>query len=405
MGEEHLWAAKAVCAINSFASSAQNVYLPVFFSAYFNKFQIGILATIPCVCTMVSPPIWGAVADLFRRQRLIHVFCLVTATLLWFAIQYTASGFTATCVLVFVATFQIGPTGALLDQAIMALIECVGSEYGKQRLLGAIGWGSSAFLTGLVVNAYGISWSFNIFLIALVPNLIALRYIPPPDAPTHTADGGSPSLSFAHGMRRVFKKTDVLLLLLVVLLTGIMLGTATSYLTLNLYELSHSTTLIGVAIWLETLSELPAFFFADELLKRIGIVNTLFISILGYAARITCYALMTEAWMALPFELLHGVTYSLSWTAFAKYIYEAAPPGTQGTMMGLLNSMNGVGRGFGILVGGYLYEDFGVRVLWWVADLGVPLALLGLFVFSKSLPSAESRLEVVRLISPKEIDP
>ncbi|CAK4340615.1 unnamed protein product [Aphanomyces euteiches] len=403
MGEENLWAAKAVNFMSSFLGAAQAVFLPVFFSAYFDKFQIGVLAAIPCVCSFLGPPIWGAVADILRQQRGVHIFCLVSASVLLFTLQYTGHSFYLTCAIVFVGNFQGACTGALLDQTIMALVERVGGEYGKQRLFGAIGWGISAFIIGLVVNAYGIEWSFYINLISLVPTLIALSYIPPPDVTVHAADESSPKLSFSEGLAQAFKKADVLLLLVVILLTGIMFGIVTSFLTLNLFELSdNSTTLIGIAIWLETLSELPAFFFADTLLKKLGIVNTLAISILGYAARITCYALMTEAWMALPFELLHGCTFALSWAAFNKYIYDSSPRGTAGTMMGVLNSMNGVGRGFGILFGGYLYQGYGARTLWWVTDLGVPLAFLGLFFFSKALPDASTQQEVVRLIPAKE---
>ncbi|KAH9105030.1 hypothetical protein AeMF1_019030 [Aphanomyces euteiches] len=396
--KDELWAAKATNAFLWLGMSTIVVYLPVYYDAYFDKLQIGVLSAIPCFCSLIAPPIWGAVADLLQRQRLVHVFCIVSSAAVMFMIQFASSDFVLTCILVLLANFQTSPTGPLLDQAIMVLVERVGGEYGKQRLFGAVGWGIGAFVTGLIVNAYGIAWSFRLQLAFVIPTLVVLSYIPAPDS-RRSSSAAAPSVSFAEGMRQVTKKTDVLLLLLVVLLMGLMFGIVSSFLTLNLYELSgNSSWIVGIAIWLETLSELPAFFFADAVIKRLGIVKTIGISILGYAARITCYAFMTTAWMALPFELLHGVTFALSWAAFTKYIYDAAPPGTEGTMMGILSSvLNGLGRGTGTLVGGYLYNNFGAQVMWLTADMGVPLALLGLYLFARASPGAFSRHEVVRL--------
>ncbi|KAF0688296.1 Aste57867_20074 [Aphanomyces stellatus] len=389
LGESsELAAAKAMNGIMWLAQSTIVVFLPVYYSAYFDKLQIGVLSTIPCFSALIAPPLWGAIADVIQKQRAVHVFCIVTGAVLMFAIQYTSASFSLTCLVVFLANFQTNPTGSLLDQAVMALIERVGGEYGKQRLFGAVGWGIGAFFTGVVVNAYGIAWAFYLHLVFVVPSVFILHFIPPPQ-PHAAAAVTSSTISFADGIRRVFQKPDVLLLLVVVLLLGILLGAMGSFLGLYLYELSdNNTTLVGTAIWVETISELPAFFYADTIVKRFGIVRVLFLSIVGCGVRISYYAVMTNAWTVLPFELLHGVTFAFAWAAFTNYIYESAAPGTQGTMMGLLNAIcNGLGRGAGSLLGGYLYQTYGARAMWLAADMGVPLALLGLFFFARTLPS------------------
>ncbi|OQR82523.1 Major Facilitator Superfamily (MFS) [Achlya hypogyna] len=385
--------AKAVYTINYFGLSAVGNFLTVFFSAYFDKFQIGILQTIPCICNLIAPPLWGAIADILRKQRLIHIFCILTGSLLMFSIQFTASSFYLACFVVFLANFQSGPTSSLLDQAVLALTERLGAEYGKQRLFGAVGYGLGAYITGVIVSNYGITWAFNIHLLFCVPTIFALQMIPSIDAPHQlelTPSGSTVAPpSFSTGLRALMKKTDVLILLFVVFLAGLMFGVLSSFLTLNLYELSgQSAQIVGIAIWCETFSELPAFYFADRIIEKVGTVNALGISILSYGARLTCYALMTNAWYALPFEFLHGCTFSLAWAACTKYIYASAPRGTEGMMMGILNAVqNGLGRGVGTMVGGYLYNTYGASFMWKVTDLGVPVALLaayGIFNFGFS---------------------
>ncbi|KDO27814.1 hypothetical protein SPRG_07412 [Saprolegnia parasitica CBS 223.65] len=394
--------AKAVYTINYFGLSAVGNFLTVFFSAYFDKFQIGILQTIPCICNLIAPPLWGAIADVLRKQRLIHILCILTGSLLMFSIQFTASSFYLACFVVFLANFQSGPTSSLLDQAVLALTERLGAEYGKQRLFGAVGYGLGAYITGVIVSQYGITWAFNIHLIFCIPTIFALQMIPSIDTlvPTHattTPSGSSmPTPSFKTGLHALCKKKDVLVLLFVVFLAGLMFGVLSSFLTLNLYELSgHSAQIVGIAIWCETISELPAFYFADRIIEKVGTVNAMAISILSYGARLTCYAFMTNAWYALPFEFLHGCTFSLAWAACTKYIYASAPRGTEGMMMGILNAVqNGLGRGVGTMVGGYLYNTYGASFMWKVTDLGVPVALLGLYVFSCTMekPATEEEL-------------
>jgi MFS family permease len=312
--------AKAVFAVNYFGSSAVYNFLNVFFNAYFDKFQIAILAAIPCFCAIVSPPLWGAIADMLHRQRWVHIFCLVTGCLFMFLIQFTSSSFYWTCFVVFLGNFQSLPTTSLLDQAVLALVERLGEEYGKQRLFGAVGWGFGAYFTGLVVSKFGILWAFYLHVLFLFPTVFLLQMIPASDS----LDGSlsSPldkSYSFKEGIQCVAKKKDVIILLFVVFLTGLMFGVLSSFLTLYLYVLSENSALIvGIAILCETLSELPAFYFADRIIEKLGIVTVLMISILCYGIRITFYAFMTNAWTALPFELLHGCTFSLAWAACTK---------------------------------------------------------------------------------------
>ncbi|KAG7393017.1 hypothetical protein PHYPSEUDO_013505 [Phytophthora pseudosyringae] len=413
-----LWQPKLMYLVSNAWTSAQMNFLSIFYqqTAQFSKVQIGVLQTLPCVCAMVAPPLWGAVADHIQNQRLVHVFCIVTGALLLFAVRFFYWSFNWMVLVVIVSNFQVAPTGSLLDHTVLNLLDKVGGEYGKQRLFGALGYGVGAYLTGLIVAVAGISWSFNVSLTLGLTSLLVLRTIPPMQHSRllHEADveGGAPKApSFMDNARLICKEVDVLMLLGVVFLMGLMYGVLSSFLTLNLYNLSGANAqIVGVAIMCETASELPAFFYSHKIINRLGIVNVLLLSILGYFLRVSYYAVMTNAWSAIPFELLHGVTYGLAWAACTQYVYSAAPPGCQGTLMGVLNAVqNGLARGAGTLVGGYFYQLYGARTMWLVTDLGVPLALVGLGVFAhlktKSDVQHEKHLEEAELFSPHAGNP
>jgi len=411
-----LWQPKLMYLTSNAWTSAQTNFLSIFYqqTAQFSKVQIGLLQTLPCVCTMLAPPFWGVVADRIQNQRLVHIFCIITGAFLMFAVRFFYWSFEWMIVVIIMSNFQVSPTGSLLDHTVLNLLDKVGGEYGKQRLFGALGYGVGAYVTGLIVTVAGISWSFNVSSLLGLTSLFVLRTIPPmqhspllTEAVLECGDVRPPS--FLENVRMICKMADVLVLFGVVFLMGLMYGVLSSFLTLNLYNISgENAEIVGIAIMCETASELPAFFFSHKIINRFGIVNVLLMSIIGYALRVSYYAVMTNAWGAIPFEFLHGVTYGLAWAACTQYVYSAAPPGCEGTIMGVLNSVqNGLARGMGTLVGGYFYQHYGAHTMWLVTDLGVPLALIGLGVFAHlknktthSVVIVEPHLEEAELFSP-----
>ncbi|KAK1931662.1 Major facilitator superfamily domain-containing protein 6 [Phytophthora citrophthora] len=408
-----LWQPKLMYFISNAWTSVQMNFLSIFYqqTAQFSKMQIGVLQTLPCVCATLAPPLWGVVADHIENQRLIHVFCIISGALFMFVLRFFYWSFNWSVVFVIVSNFQVAPTGSLLDHSVLNLLDKVGGEYGKQRLFGALGYGAGAYITGLIVAVGGISWSFNVSLTLGLTSLLVLRTVPPMQhsrllQEAVDLESGVKSPTFMNNVRLICKQVDVLVLLGVVFLMGLMYGVISSFLTLNLYNLSgEDAQIVGIAIMCETASELPAFFYAHKIINRFGIVNVLLLSIFGYFLRVSYYAVMTDAWGAIPFEFLHSVTYGLAWAACTQYVYSTAPPGCEGTIMGVLNAVqNGLARGTGTIIGGFFYQFYGVRTMWIVTILGVPLALVGLGVFARFKTSNdhvhEKLIEEAELFSP-----
>ncbi|KAG6576262.1 Major Facilitator Superfamily (MFS) [Phytophthora cinnamomi] len=389
-GRRLLWEPKLMYALNSAWGSTTANYLPVYYqhTAGFSKMQIGLLQTLPSIAAIVGPPFWGGVADRIRNQRLVHVFCIVSGTLLQFSTRYFYWSLGWTVFMVLVSQIQSCPAGSLLDHTVLDLLAKEGGEYGRQRLFGAVGWGLGTYLTGVVVALGGIFWSFDLCLVVGFSTLLVLRLIPPVKygeeyAALETGDEDEQghvdaAPSFLEVVRLISQKSDVLVLLGVVFIMGNMHGVFSSFLQLNLYNLAGDDAhIIGVAIMCETSSELPAFFFADKIIKKIGTVNVLLVSLVGYTLRIGYYALMTNAWGAIPFEFLHGITFGLTWAVCTEYVFSAAPRGCEGTVMGVLSAVqNGLARASGTLIGGYFYENYGARVMWIATGFGIPLSLI-----------------------------
>ncbi|DAZ96387.1 TPA: hypothetical protein N0F65_010754 [Lagenidium giganteum] len=372
-----------------YAAFSTQTYLPMYFETkeHFTKFQIGVLLTLPCICSILGPPIWGLAADLCRNQKLIHIICLVSAALLMFSLRYVTS-FDVMCLMVFIANFQTQPTWSLLDQTAMSFLSQVGGDYGKQRLYGAVGYGAGGYLAGTMAAAIGIAWCFNMVLgLSVISLYLLVRYIP-------SFDREEGKVAFAQSMQHILQQRDLLVLFVIVLFVGVMAGVIDSFLFLYLFNLNNSNAgLVGVVIAVETTSELPLFFYANKIIERYGTPKCIIerygtpkcviFGLLCYGARLVFYVFVQNPWMALPFEALHGVTFGLIWAAFTNYVYKSAPYGTQGTMIGLLAAVQkGMGGGLGTLVGGYVYDKYGPRTMWAITALCVPVALFFTAIFT-----------------------
>nr|CCA22514.1 Major Facilitator Superfamily (MFS) putative [Albugo laibachii Nc14] len=407
-----LWAPKLLYAIGSAGQSAMVNYIAIYFQhvVHLSEREIGILQTLPCVCAILSPPIWGAIADYFNDQRMIHNICAIGSAFLLFSISYFEKFGAGILMIVTIGNFLAAPCGSLQDHAVLHMLEKTGGEYGKQRLFGAIGWGVGAYVVSILVQFYGLHAAFYVYLVLMLLSVAILQRIPPvrgekkssfsvqlngeEDSLLLKTERSNQSISIPQQSCNVVKyQKDVVVLLVVIFLMGLMFGVLSSYLTMFLYNLSgKNSQIVGIAIVCETISELPAFFFSQQLIDRFGVVAVLMASIVAYGIRITFYWLMTNAWTAIPLELLHGVTFGLSWAACTQYIFTSAPIGLQGSMMGILNAVqNGLGRGAGTLIGGILYEKYSPQFMWMITDIGVPLSFLGLLVFASIRTSSKER--------------
>ena len=394
---------KILYLLECLSSAAIVNFIAVFYQKVgFSKGQIGILQGLPPLCCVIGAPLFGALSDALHAQRKVHNATIFVGCFAMYALQYITN-FYIMCLAMSFASLVSCPIGSLLDQAVMAFLSKVGGEYGKQRLYGGIGYGFGAYFTGQMVSWYNIDVIFPIHVFFALASMLVLPYLPDPDATTSTLCKAQEPLNNGNSneekvrclkevevrmscWQQVQCKPDVALLFLVVFFMGLMFGVISSFLTLYLFNLSNGDArIVGISIFCETMSELPTFFYADKIVRTFGTSTVLLVSIVGYAMRLSYYSIMKNAWSVLPFELLHGITFSLSWAACTNHIYRAAAPGTTGAMMGLLSSiMNGVGKGMGTLVGGILYSNYGAAFMFQSTLVAVLLSLVALFFFHQS---------------------
>ncbi|KAJ3032533.1 hypothetical protein HK097_005208, partial [Rhizophlyctis rosea] len=147
--------------------------------------------------------------------------------------------------------------------------------------------------------------------------------------------------------------------------------------------LQGSNTLIGLQGVFGILVELPFFFASKQIVNLIGLRSSIFWAGVAMVVRLLGYSwLKVETqWWVLGVELLHGLAFSLMWTAAVQFANERAPVGMKNTAQGLVTGMFlGLGPGFGGIVGGFLVRTYGYHVTFRAGAgfMGVAIGLYGI---------------------------
>jgi len=138
-----------------------------------------------------------------------------------------------------------------------------------------------------------------------------------------------------------------------------------NFLFLHLLEDLHAShVLLGLTVLSTILMEVPVFHYSDKILDYVGIRGMIIIAHFAYILRVSSYYFLNEAWWVLPVEVSHGLTYALIWPAGVAYASRSVAPEYETTAQGLFSGVfGGIGSAAGALIGGFVYEKYGARIL------------------------------------------
>ncbi len=332
-------------------------------SAGLNSAQIGLLTGISPFVMWLSAPLWGAVADATNRHRL-----LLTASILgtMASILALSQASTLLWMLPVVAgyAFFSAPIMPLVDNSVMAQLGDRSELYGRQRVWGAVGWGVTGAVAGVLVQRYGLPVSFVLFTFFMSIGLLVSSRL--------NVAAGAIGQPFWKGMAALLGNRALLVFLVSVLFASMGSGVVHNFLFLYLEDLGASETLMGLSLTVSTLSEMPVFFFSGWLLRRFGARGSLLMAMAAYVVRLLAYTVMPSVWFVLPISLLHGLTFSALWVAGVSYANRAAPKGMGATAQGLFSGTTmGLGSASGALLGGMLYDSLGPHAMFRAAAIWV----------------------------------
>ncbi len=337
--------------------------------------ELGLINTFPPLLMMLGGPIWGMLSDRFRNPRLFLCIAVLggSAAMLTMSFATGLAGIAATMAIYMLFASAFFP---LLDSINLGLLGGRRDLYGRQRMWGSLGYIFGSWVVGFVLQRVGLHALFYgsmAGLLLMLPGLAVLKA----DQPTTS------KVSPWSGVAYFVRQPRWLVLGLCLFFIGIVTNALANYLGIYIRELQGGEALIGSAVALGALTELPVMYYSSYLLRRLGSRGLIAIGFFFSAVRMSLYAFIPSPDWVLAIALLHGFTYAPYWVGSVSYASELTPQNLRATAQGMLMFVFGLSGVIGSPINGGLYDWLGSARLFLVNGGLAAAALVVLILGAK----------------------
>jgi MFS transporter, PPP family, 3-phenylpropionic acid transporter len=356
-------------------------------SLSFTGAQIGLLAGIAPLITLVSAPFITGLADRTNRHKLIMSLSLLVVVLGLILFPYLKT-FIPLFGMAILSSVFFSPIMPLSNSATLFMMGDRRDLYGRIRLGGTIGFGIVATVVGSLVEDCGLKIAFwsaaSLFFIAF---LVSQKLVHCGEESAKPADRGRVS--------DLLKNPHFLLFLLIGFAGGTSFATLNTYLFPYMKELGARESMMGLALTIGTIAEVPVLFFAGRFINRFKAYALVIFSIAMTGLRFLLLAVAANPVFVLFVQLLNAFNYPLLYVAGVTYADEHAPKGFRATAQGLFNaSMGGIGSAVGGFAGGVLFERMGAKGMYLSFCVFVALVLVFVSIVRRALPPEQLRTTI-----------
>ena len=300
-----------------------------------------ILNIIPVMFFLVQPLV-GMISDRMGYKKSL---LLASAGAGLFFIAYNLQGgfWYLFFITIFMALFYNSVQPVLDSLALKLENDNPNFSYGSLRIAGAAGWSLMGIVNGYLID--GISLNV-IFVLSAISMLFTFLF----------------ALLLKDAANEVKEKTKVSFTVLLFILIAIFFVSVGATAIWNFYSIymkenGASATLVGYALSFHGLCELPLFYFSAVIIKRIGLRNTLLLTVFTTAIRLLLYSVVKNPHYAIAIEVLHGISWSLFWVACVEVVNKWVHEDRRATGQSLLYaSYFGIGAIVGNFWTGYLQD-------------------------------------------------
>lgn len=343
--------------------------------------QIGLLSALGPLIFLAGAPFWTGIADKAQRHRLVMGATLLAAIGLAAVFPFLKT-LAPVLVTVSLFSFLISPSNSFADTATLKMLGDQKDMYGRVRLGGTIGWGLVVSIAGIVIEKQGLAWAFWLYAVLMFTAFLLSRkfefaYV-------------KQEISIKHGMRELFSNRRLILFLSIAFVCGMALTSINTFFSAYMADLGYGESLMGYALAIGTIAELPVLFFGNRLLAFLKPHGMLILSMIATVVRLFLYVTLTTQAGILVFQLINGITYSSLWLAGVSYVNEIAPPGLKTTAQGIFGAIVfGFGSAAAGFLGAVLIERRGGVVMYAVFCALMFAALVAYLVLERKLPQVE----------------
>lgn len=359
-----------------------------FFWPFFNLFcsrqglngtQIGWIASIAALVSLIFSPVWTDIAAKSGRGRSILQVSLVTSAVLIILLGRQVN-FTWILLINAFQAITFAGISPLSDSLAVSVTESTRTGFGSVRVWASVGWCPIVLIAGWVIQRYGIPASFVGSAITLTLAAITLIFIKH-NWLTQKRSKSEPSHNLVSVVKMLLHNREAIGFGLLMVAIGIGNSGVQQFEILYLDKLGASEIILGIAAMIGAVVELPCMPWADRLLRgRTTARRLLLFSMLGYiVVRLMVYIFPSVS-MIIITKILGGVSFSFYTIAGIRYMSDLLPNPSRGTVLALYTvTLVNIINIFATPLTGMAYDRFGAPWMYLIAAAGYFIGWLCLY--------------------------
>ena len=339
-------------------------------SIEFSPIEIAILMSIQPIMRMISPNIWGWVADHTGKRQLIVQLVATFSALAYLGVFATTSFWGLFLVLGLMGFFWSGSM-PLVEATTLSYLGKNTAHYGRIRSWGSIGFILTVVGLGYAFDYIAIAWLLWAGLVCEIGILIFSRQIPKTEVLAHHTDHMP--------VRQIMLQPRVLALFSACFLMSAAHGSYYTFYSIYLVDQGYAKSAVGWLWALGVICEIGVFFLMPWLVRCFGYTRIL---VFSFSAAVIRFLLI--GWgvdyltLLLIAQVLHAASFGSYHAASVGLIHEFFQGRHQSKGQALFGSLTyGAGGMFGGLSSGPIWQHLGASVLF---TFSAGFALLGLLL-------------------------
>lgn len=334
-------------------NAVYSTFMPVYLNHIgYGQTAIGTLLALGPFIAIIAQPIWGIAGDRAKTKNAVLQVLLLGSAITVMLYPLSRNFYYILAVMAAFTFFQTS-TGPMSDAITLEYLDKTRWTFGPIRMSGTIGYAVMSIIAGIIAKRYinGIFVLYFMIMLAVLGVSLGL-----PKVKGHQFRGPKVPIW------RLFKDRELMLLMAFNLVIQITLGFYYTFFPIYFKEMGGDSALLGWAMFISSVSEIPFLLFADKILKKIGTRYTLLGSAAVAAVRWLILHFVSNPFIVLPLQALHGLIFIVFSFSLATYINQEVPKELRAsgqTLNGLIGL--GIARIIGSILGGVLSDMVGIR--------------------------------------------
>jgi len=336
----------------------------------FSPLQIGELMAVIMATKIVSPNIWGWIADhTGRRMRIVRFGSLLAV--LTFALIFIDQSYWWLMAVMLLFSFFWNATLPQFEATTLTILGKATHRYSGIRLWGSIGFIIAVAGLGPLLEGEAVMMLPLILLGLFVAIWLMSLAVPEQATAHHQLEQVS--------LRKVLLRPEVIALIVVCFLLQASHGPYYTFYSIYMESYGYSRTVIGQLWALGVIAEVGVFLLMSRLTPRFGLRNLFLAAFAFTALRWLLIGLLPELLPVVLFaQLLHAASFGLYHAVAIQLFHRYFTGRLHGRGQALYSSLSfGAGGAVGSLYSGFAWDHWGADIAFY---LSAAVALLSLII-------------------------